>query len=101
VSPEQLVTKQAEQMKRILAKVEENRREDPSSEPDNEQNTWAIEAKLDEDILNWESAQLHFEPPGVEAEIIEVTLTEPTRFTVRTRGPSPLKKGDVIRVDVR
>jgi hypothetical protein len=43
-------------MKRILAKVEENRREDPSSEPDNEQNTWVIEAKLDEDILNWESA---------------------------------------------
>ena len=43
--------------KRVQAKVQENRREDPK--------------------------------------------TEPGRFIVRTRGQSPLKKGDVIAVDVR
>jgi hypothetical protein len=32
---------------------------------------------------------------------LEVTMTEPDRFIVRTRGQSPLKKGDVIAVDVR
>ena len=42
------------------------------------------------------SSIVKFESPGVEAEIIEVTISEPTRFTVRTRGESPLKKGDVI-----
>ena len=77
---------------RILAKVEANRKEDPSSEPGSDPNTWLIEARLEEDIPDWESARLHFESPGVEAEIIEVTISEPTRFTVRTRGESPLKK---------
>jgi hypothetical protein len=88
-------------MKRILGKVEANRKEDPSSEPGSDPNTWLIEARLEEDIPDWESAQLHFESPGVEAEIIEVSISEPTRFTVRTRGESPLKKGDAIHVDVR
>jgi hypothetical protein len=95
------IQQQRKRMKRILAKVEANRKEDPSSEPGSDPNTWLIEARLEEDIPDWESAQLHFESPGVEAEIIEVTISEPTRFTVRTRGESPLKKGDVIHVDVR
>ena len=28
-------------------------------------------------------------------------MSEPNRFTVRTRGKSPVKKGDVIHVDIR
>ena len=79
-------------MKRILAKVEANQKEDPSSELGSDPNTWLIEARLEEDIPDWESAQLHSESPGVEAEIIEVTITEPTRFIVRTRGESPLNR---------
>jgi hypothetical protein len=46
-------------------------------------------------------AQLHFQAPGVEAQIVEVSMTEPDKFIVRTRGQSPLKKGDVIVVDIR
>src|SRR6516164_5847395 len=95
------IQQQRKPMKRIVAKVETNRKEDPGSEPGSEPNTWLIEARLEEDIPDWESAQLHFESPGVEAEIIEITISEPTRFTVRTRGESPLKKDDVIHVDVR
>ena len=37
-------------MKRIVAKVETNRKEDPGSEPGSEPNTWLIEARLEEDI---------------------------------------------------
>jgi hypothetical protein len=28
-------------------------------------------------------------------------MSEPDRFTVRTRGKSPLQKGDVIHFDIR
>jgi len=49
-------------------------KEDQISEPGSDPNTWLIEAKFD------------FVSPGVEAEIIEVTISEPTRFTVRRRG---------------
>ena len=78
-------------MKRFEARIEENRKEDPRSEPDSEPDTWLIEAKLDEDIPDWESVRLHFEPPGVEAEILESSMSEPNRFVIRTRGESPLK----------
>jgi hypothetical protein len=88
-------------MKRVDARIEENRKEDPRSEPDNEPNTWLIEAKLAEDIPDWESVRLHFESPGIEAEIIESNMSEPNRFIVRTRGESPLKKGDIVHVDIR
>ena len=88
-------------MKRVDAKIEENRQEDPGSEPDNEPNTWLIEAKLEEDIPDWESVRLHFESPGIEAEIVESSMSEPNRFIVRTRGESPLKKGDIVHVDIR
>src|SRR6516164_4245790 len=37
-------------MKRVNAKIEENRKEDPASEPDKDSNTWLIDAKLDEDL---------------------------------------------------
>jgi HSP20 family molecular chaperone IbpA len=88
-------------MKRVQAKIEENRKEDPTSEPDNDSDRWLIEARLEEDIPNWQNVRLHFESPGVEAEIVEVSMSGPNRFTVRTESESPLKKGDVIQVEVR
>jgi hypothetical protein len=88
-------------MKRAEAKIVENIKEDPASEPDQDPNTWLIEAELDQDILDWESARLDLRFSEIDAEIIESSMSEPNRFTVRTRGKSPLQKGDVIHVDVR
>ena len=88
-------------MRRVEAKIVENRKEDPGSEPDQDPNTWLIDAKLDEDILDWETARLDFRLPEIEVEILESSMSEPNRFTVRTRGESPLKNGDVIHVDIR
>ena len=88
-------------MKRAEAKILENRKEIPASEPDQDPDTWLLEAKLEEDILDWERVRLDFHPSEIEAEIVESSLAEPDRFTIRTRGKSPLKKGDVIHVDVR
>jgi len=87
-------------MKRVQARIEENRKEDPSSEPDHDSNTWLIEARLEEDIPNWENVRLQFESPGVEAEVLEVSMSDSNRFTVRTEGKSPLKRGDIIQVQV-
>jgi hypothetical protein len=88
-------------MKRLEAKVVENIKEDPSSEPDQDPNTWLIEANLEEDILDWENVRLAFRSSEIEAEIVESSMSAPDRFTIRTRGKSPLKKGDVIHVDSR
>jgi hypothetical protein len=88
-------------MKRAEAKIVENRKEDPASEPDRDPNTWLISAKLDQDILNWESVRLDLRSSEVDAEIIESSMSEPSHFTIRTRGKSPLKQGDLIHVDIR
>jgi hypothetical protein len=88
-------------MRRVQAKIVENRKEDPASEPDQDPNAWLIEAKLDEDILDWETVRLDFRFSEIDAEIIESGMSKPDRFTVRTRGKSPLQKGDVIHCDVR
>ena len=88
-------------MKRAEAKILENRKEIPASEPDQDPDTWLLEAKLQEDILDWESVRLDFHSSEIEAEIVESSLAEPDRFTIRTRGKSPLKKGYVIHVDVQ
>jgi len=80
-------------MKRAEAKIVENIKEDPASEPDQDPNTWLIEAELDQDILDWESARLDLRFSEIDAEIIESSMSEPNRFTVRTRGKSPLQKG--------
>ena len=88
-------------MRTVQAKIEENRKEVPESEPDKDQNTWLIEAKLDEHIADWETVQLDFRPGEIEAEIVESSMSEPNRMTLRTRGKSLLKKGQVIQVDVR
>ena len=88
-------------MKRAEAKILENRKEIPASEPDQNPDTWLLEAKLQEDILDWENVRLDFHSSEIVAEIVESSLAEPDRFTIRTHGQSPLKKGDVIHVDVR
>jgi hypothetical protein len=88
-------------MKRVEAKIVGNVKESPTSEPDEDPNTWLIEAKLDEDVFEWENVQLDFRGSEIKAEIVETAMTEPTRCTVRTRGQSPLKKGDHIHVDIR
>jgi hypothetical protein len=88
-------------MKRVEAKIIENRKEDPASEPDQDPNTWLIEAKLDEDILDWETVRLDFRSSEIDAEIIESSMSTPNRFTVRTRGKSPRQKDDVIHLDIR
>ena len=79
-------------MRRVEAKIVENRKEDPASEPDQKPNTWLIEAKLDEDILDWESVRLDFRFSEIDAEIVESSMSKPDRFTVRTRGKSPYKR---------
>jgi hypothetical protein len=76
-------------MRRAEAKIVENRKEDPASEPDQDPNTWLIEAKLDENILDWESVRLDFRFSEIDAEILESSKSEANRFTVRTRGKSP------------
>jgi hypothetical protein len=88
-------------MKRVEAKIVGNVKENPTSEPDEDPNTWLIEAKLEEDVFEWENVQLDFRGSEIKAEIVETAMTEPTRCTVRTRGQSPLKKGDPIHVDIR
>ena len=91
----------SEHMKRVEAKVIENRKEDPASEPDQDPNTWLIEGKLDEDILDWETVRLDFRFSEIDAEIVESSMSKPNHFTVRTRGKSPLQKDDVIHCDIR
>ena len=56
-------------MKRVNAKVQENRRDDPKNELDKDPNTWLIEAQLEEDLPDWERAQLHFQAPGVSITV--------------------------------
>ena len=88
-------------MKRVEAKIIENKKEDPVTEPDRDPNTWLIEAKIGEDILDWETVRLDFRSSEIEAEIVESSMSEPGQFTVRTRGQSPLGEGDLIHVDIR
>ena len=39
-------------MKRVEAKIVENSKEDPASEPDQDPNTWLVEAELGQDIID-------------------------------------------------
>ena len=83
------------------AKIEENRQEDPASEPDQGRNTWLIVGKLVEDVPNWETAQLDLQTAEIGAELVECSFSGPDSFTVRTHSQSPLRKGDLIHVSVR
>jgi hypothetical protein len=75
-------------MKIIEAKIVENRKEDPASEPDQDPNTWLIGAKLGVHVLDWETVRLDFRFSELEAEIVEASMSESDRFTIRTRGKS-------------
>ena len=88
-------------MKRVDAKIVANQKEDPAAGPDQDLDTWLFEAKLGEDILGWETVQLNFRSSEVGTEILESNMSAPNRCSVRTRGKSPLKEGDVIHVDIR
>ena len=88
-------------MKRVEAKISENEPEDPKTEPDQKANTWLIQGKLSEDVLDWENVRLDFQTSEIEAEIVESSLSNPSRFIIRTSGKSPLKKGDLVYVDIR
>jgi hypothetical protein len=58
-------------MKLVEAKIVENSKEDPASEPDQDPNTWLIEAKLSEDVIDWETLRLDFRISEIESEIVE------------------------------
>jgi hypothetical protein len=88
-------------MKRAEVKIVENRKEDPASEPDQDPNTWLIEATLDEDVLDWETVRLDFRFSEIDTEIVESSMSSPDHLTIRTRGQSPLKKHDFIHLDIR
>jgi hypothetical protein len=88
-------------MKIVRATIVENCKEDPASEPDRDPNTWLLEAKLEVPILDWEIVQLDFRSSEIKAEVVEGSMAKPKRLTIRTRGKSPLQKGDFIHVDIR
>jgi hypothetical protein len=67
-------------MRGAEAKIVENRKEDPASEPDQNPNTWLIEAKLDEDILDWETVRLDFRFSEIDAEIVESSMSKAKPF---------------------
>ena len=83
------------------AEIEENRKEDPASEPDKDRNSWLIVGKFVEDVPNWETAQLDLQAGEIGAELIECSCSGPKSFIVRTHGQSPLRKGDFIHASVR
>jgi len=83
------------------AKIEENKKENPASEPDKDQNTWLIVGKFVEDVPNWETAQLDLRTAEIGAELVECSFSGPDTFTVRTHSQSPLRNGDLIHVNVR
>jgi hypothetical protein len=88
-------------MKVLEAKVVENRKEAPESEPDQRTDTWLIEGKLAQDVLGWENLRVDVQTSEIGAEIIETSMASAREFTVRTRGQSRLKKGDALHVAVR
>ena len=87
-------------MRRVEGKIANNRKEDPLLEPDKAPNTWLVEGKLDEDILDWDKVRLDLRFSEIDAEVLESSMSETNRFTIRTNGKSPLKKGDIIHFDI-
>jgi hypothetical protein len=88
-------------MKVLEAKVVENRRETPESEPDRLSDTWLVEAKLGQDVLGWENMRVEVQTSEIGAEILETSMGTAKEFTVRTRGQSQVKKGDTMHVAIR
>ena len=88
-------------MKILEAKVVDKQKEDSGAEPDHRSDTWIFQAKLEADLLGWEDSRVDVRASEVGAEIIEISMADAKRFTVRTRAEPKLKKGDVFQVAVR
>jgi hypothetical protein len=88
-------------MKILNAKVVESRKEEPGTEPDRRADTWLIEGKLEQDIMGWENMKIDVPAPEVGAEIVETTMADAKRFTIRTRGEPKVHKGSRLAVTVR
>jgi hypothetical protein len=88
-------------MKILNAKVVESRKEEPGTEPDRRADTWLIEGKLEHDLMGWENMKIDVPAPEVGAEIVETTMADAKRFTIRTRGEPKVHKGSRLAVTVR
>ena len=88
-------------MKILEAKVVDEQKEDPGSEPDHRTDTWIIAARLETDLLGWEGSRVDVRASDIGAEIIETSMADAKRFTIRTNGKPKLKQGDAFEVAVR
>jgi hypothetical protein len=88
-------------MKILNAKVVESRKEEPGTEPDRRPDTWLIEGKLEHDLMGWENMKIDVPAPEIGAEIVETTMADAKRFTIRTRGEPKVHKGSRFAVAVR
>ena len=88
-------------MKILNAKVVQSRKEEPGTEPDREADTWLIEGKLESDLMDWENMRIDVPAPEIGAEIVETTMADAKRFTIRTRGEPTVHKGSRFAMAVR
>ena len=88
-------------MRILNAKVVESRKEEPGTEPDRRADTWLIEGKLEHDLMGWEDMKIDVPAPQIGAEIIESTMADAKRFTIRTRGEPKVHKGSQFGVAAR
>jgi hypothetical protein len=88
-------------MKILNAKVVESRKEEPGTEPDGRADTWLIEGKLEQDLMGWENMKIDVPAPEIGAEIVESTMADARRFTIRTRGEPKVHKGSRFAMAVR
>jgi hypothetical protein len=88
-------------MKILNAKVVESRKEEARTEPDHRVDTWLLEGKLEQDVMGWEGMKIDVPAPEIGAEIIESTMSDAKRFTIRTRGEPKVHKGNQFAVTVR
>ena len=88
-------------MKILNAKVVASRKEEPGTEPDQRADTWLIEAKLEQDLMGWENMKIDVPAAEIGAEIVETTMADAKRFTIRTRREPKVDKGSRVAVTVR
>jgi hypothetical protein len=88
-------------MKILEAKVVESRKEEAGTEPDRRTDTWLVEAKLENDLVGWENMRIDVRAAEIGAEIVEATMADAKRFTIRTSGEPKIHKGSTFAVAVR
>ena len=88
-------------MKILNAKVVESRKEELGTEPDRRADTWLIEGKLEHDLMGWEDMKIDVRAPEIGAEIVETTMADAKRVTIRTSGEPKVHKGSRFAVAVR